>query len=213
MQIYPFNFPSLLGVNAYLVADEATGSAALIDCGRGYKKIADFAAEKGFKVEKVLLTHGHFDHVMEAAKWKVAGAEIFIHEADNELMKSGGAPDGFFGGAPKFAAGADVLLRGGESISVGNITFSVIHTPGHSRGSVCYLTDGAIFTGDTLFKGSFGRYDFPGGDKHELKDSLETLFALPGAENIVVYPGHDQPTNLHYEALTNPGRYCLDDQF
>ena len=108
MQIYPFNFPSLLGVNAYLVADEATGSAALIDCGRGYKKIADFAAEKGFKVEKVLLTHGHFDHVMEAAKWKAAGAEIFIHEADNELMKSGGAPDGFFGGAPKFAAGADV---------------------------------------------------------------------------------------------------------
>ncbi len=211
MEVYAFNFHGFLGVNAYLAADGDTGSAALIDCGRGFKKISDFAAEKGLKVEKVLLTHGHFDHVSEAAKWKEAGAEIYIHAADAEMLKKGGSPDGFFAGGPEFPEGADVLLLGGEKICVGNLVFSVIHTPGHSPGSVCYLTDGALFTGDTLFKGSFGRYDFAGGSSRELKRSLERLFALPGADGITVYPGHDEITVLGKEAQTNPGRYCPDD--
>lgn len=210
LEVKTFNFPTFMGVNSYLVSDSETGEAALIDCGRGYKKITEYAAEHGLKIGKILLTHGHFDHIMEVGKWK-GSAAVYIHENDHEMMLRGGAPDGFFLGSHTVSASADVLLKGGEKIKVGDLSFEVIHTPGHSPGSVSYLTDGAIFTGDTLFKGSFGRYDFPLGSKSELSESLKKLFALPGAENITVYPGHDESTELKYESLYNPGNYCLDD--
>lgn len=209
MQIYPFNFPFFLGVNAYLVSDGVSGEAALIDCGRGFKKIYDFAAEKGLVVKKVLLTHGHFDHVTDAARWQETRAEIYIHAADRDLMRSGGVPDGMFAAKPVPGAEPDVLLHGGERISAGSVEFEVIHTPGHSPGSVCYLSGDALFTGDTLFNGSFGRYDFPGGSISDLDGSLQKLFSIPGADKITVYPGHEDTTLLGYEARTNPGRYCL----
>lgn len=209
MKILTFNFPALMGVNCYLVYDEETKEGVVVDAGRGFKEISAKAEESGIKINKVLLTHGHFDHVMDAGKWRAAGVKIYIHSLDLALMESGGAPDGFFGGAPRFKSDADGILSDGDEIAVGNAKLKVIHTPGHTPGSVCYLTDGALFSGDTLFCGSFGRVDFPGGSASEMRDSLKKLFALPDRDSVTVYPGHEEQTNLGYEALHNPGNYCL----
>ena len=209
MKILTFNFPALMGVNSYLVYDGKTLSGAVVDAGRGFKEISAKSAELGIKIEKVLLTHTHFDHIMDAGKWRAAGAKVYLHSRDGMLMKSGGAPDGFFGGAPRFATEADVYVKDGDEIKIGNETLSVVHTPGHTPGSVCYLTEGALFTGDTLFADSYGRVDFPGGSASEMRDSLKKLFSLPGKDGIDVYPGHEGKTNLGYEAEHNPGNYYL----
>lgn len=209
MKILTFNFPALMGVNCYLVYDEETLCGALIDAGRGFKEISAKAEELGIRIEKVLLTHGHFDHIMDVGKWRSAGAKIYIHSLDAALLESGGAPDGFFGGAPRFKSGADGYLSDGEEISVGSAKLKVVHTPGHTPGSVCYLTNGALFSGDTLFHDSFGRVDFPGGSARDMRESLKKLFSLPDKDLLTVYPGHEETTNLGYESEHNPANYCL----
>ena len=209
MEIIRHEFHIMLDANVYLIYDSATMSGAVVDAGRGFREISEEAAKLGVKVEKLLLTHAHFDHVMEAAKWKAAGAKVYVHENDLEMLITGRS--GAFVDAPALAGGADVVLNGGETINIGSESLTVIHTPGHTPGSVCYLGDGFMFSGDTLFKGTYGRTDFKGGSARDMARSLNKLFSLPNSERITVYPGHYGETNLGYEALHNPARFGIED--
>ena len=160
---------------SYLVWDEAAKDAALIDPAWQPEKLADVVKREGVKPACVLLTHGHPDHV-NAVRYFTAGAAlpVYLHEADHCMLEE--APTGL-----RSMADGDVL-------KAGPLEFKVMHTPGHTPGSVCYAIGDALFTGDTLFIGGCGRVDLPGSSAEDLYDSFVKLAALPDAA--AVYPGH-----------------------
>ncbi len=174
--------------NCYFLIDDRSGKALVIDPGDEEEKILDFIKGENLEVTHILLTHGHPDHVGAVpALVKETGAGVFLHESDARLF---GLPT-----AEKLEEGRTFIL-GGEKISV-------LHTPGHSPGSVCYVGPDHIFTGDTLFAGTVGRTDLPGGSGKDLSGSLnEKIAALPDA--LQVYPGHGPPTGLGLEKKRNP---------
>ncbi|MDR2267195.1 MAG: MBL fold metallo-hydrolase [Christensenellaceae bacterium] len=186
--------------NCYLAIDEKLKIACLIDPGSGYDKIRNYCDDNGLKLSCVLITHGHFDHVTEVGRWKMDGLPVYIHELDASYLtlpkRLGYSPTKQM---PQIVP--DRLLKDGDEIAVGDFKLTVMHTPGHTEGSVCYIGDGVIFSGDTLFKGDYGRVDLPGGNFNDIKKSLKRLFSLPG--NYVVNPGHDIPTDLDTERKTN----------
>lgn len=198
-------FPGrMIGANSYLVSDD-TGHAVVIDPWNA-DVIASRIREEHLNLAAILLTHGHFDHTYGQVKLK---AEFFVpsclHADDADMI---GNPDK---NASDLAASlfkncsfgkADVLLAGGEKLSFGDLTFRVIHTPGHTKGSVCYICGGSLFSGDTLFRGSAGRTDLYGGDPNAMKDSLAIISSLDDIGD--VYPGHGDRTTLDYERKTNP---------
>ncbi len=187
--------------NCYVVFSQQQKEAAIIDPGGGYNRISAFLKSVDKIPAAVLLTHGHFDHTLAAAKFQKDGAKIYIHSADNEMA---GAKQGLaskFGlCVPKLVP--DILFEDQEIIKVGDIEFKVIHTPGHSKGSSCFVCQDCIFGGDTLFFESYGRTDFYGGSMTEMAKSLKKLFDLPG--DYKVYPGHGESTSLSHERIHNP---------
>ena len=210
MIVKTFNFPLFMDGNCYLVYDENSSEAVLVDCGRGINKINSYCAEHGLTVKYVLLTHGHFDHIYDGSEWQKQGAEIYVHEADEDKLYTQGSMGGRFGlktGSRYFHA--DKLLKGGEKLDLAGVRFEVIHTPGHTPGGVCYLADNALFSGDTIFAGSYGRTDFPGGSIDALVSSAAKLFSIDNARNITVYPGHGPVSNLEYEVRNNPINYVI----
>ena len=178
--------------NCYIVTDEATLQCAVIDPGDEVNTVMDYLEEHKLTAKYILLTHGHFDHVMA-----VNGVREETGAAVCMSAKDVGRGDYRFD-PPE----GSVMVREGDTLSVGGLTFQVMETPGHTPGGVCYLCQDAIFCGDTLFADSCGRTDLPGGDMGALLRSLKRLYELPG--DYEVYPGHMQSTTLDKERRFNP---------
>ncbi len=189
--------------NCWLVGDGADGPLLVIDPGSEPERVLD--AIGGRPVAAVVLTHGHFDHIGGASDVVAeTGAPLFVHEADAERLEdpdlNGGAAFGYFVTAP----GPARLLADGDVVEAGALSLDVIETPGHTPGSICLFARdvGDLFCGDTLFRGSVGRTDFPGGDPRALRESIARLASLPAST--VAHPGHGPDTTLEFEARANP---------
>jgi glyoxylase-like metal-dependent hydrolase (beta-lactamase superfamily II) len=170
--------------------------ALLVDSGAELSEIEAALSSKDLTLRGVLLTHGHFDHAMHArAVADRYGVPLYIHSDDGEML-SNGMKNAYLMcyGRDKDLGQADVLLHDGDIISLGGEEIKVLHTPGHSQGSVCYLAGKSLISGDTLFATSVGRWDLYGGSVDELRSSLFALTLLD--ENIKIYPGHGAPARL-----------------
>ena len=178
------------------------GRAFVVDPGADAERIIAAAEAEGAKIEWVLLTHAHFDHIGAAAALQREGAQIVLHRDDVKLIKSFQNLSVLAGVKVEHFT-PDVTVAGGETLDVAGVSVKVIHTPGHTAGSVCYVAGDVIFSGDTLFALSYGRTDFPTGSFAQLKNSVvNKLFALEG--DYKVLPGHEGPTTLDYERAHNP---------
>ena len=191
-----------LQANCYLLSDEE-GATAVIDPGHEAGTILETVRAGELAVEAILLTHAHFDHILAADELRrETGAPVYVYETDAPALAD---PRRSLTVLAKGGAGplrADHLLKDGEELRVGRLAVSVLHTPGHTPGSCCFLCGDALFSGDTLFAGSIGRTDFPGGDDQAMAASLRMLAALePG---IRVFPGHGESTTLSKERMENP---------
>lgn len=187
--------------NCYLITDRATGKSALVDCTEDSEKMRKFIS--GADLEYILLTHGHYDHIGGVSAVSAAtGAKVVISREDEPMLASSKASLAAFTGAVHTDAHADITVSDSDKIQLGESTISVISTPGHTPGGVCYLCDDKIFSGDTLFFCSCGRTDFPGGSLDQMVVSLNKLASLNG--NYKVYPGHDRETSLDFERANNP---------
>lgn len=189
-----------LETNTYLALNGER--AFVVDPGADADKILAAAEAEGAKIEWVLLTHAHFDHIGGVAELQRAGAQVVLHRDDLGIVSSF-KNLAFYAGVKVEKFLPDVTVSGGETLDVAGVKVRVIHTPGHTAGGVCYVADDIIFTGDTLFELSYGRTDFPTGSFKELKNSvLNKLFALPGDYRLL--PGHGAPTTLAFEREHNP---------
>ena len=176
-------------VNCYIVHKEGSDRCVVIDPGYEPQKIAAFLQEKGLKLDAILLTHGHFDHV-GGVKALAEDCKVYLHELEHTM------PQVFTAG--KLYA-TDYYS---DHFTEACMDFTVLHTPGHTPGSVCLIAEDAMFSGDTLFAGSCGRTDLPGGDWTTIQASLHRLANLPGEYR--VFPGHGEPTTLSREQQYNP---------
>lgn len=199
----------MLDENCYIVSDE-TKECMIVDCGAAsvmeQKAISDYISEERLKPVLYVLTHGHFDHVM-GGKWlyETYGLQPTICERDAELYKNFRKDSADMG----YRVDYDLPIIGrcvndGDTVTFGNTTFKVIHTPGHSKGSVVYYCkeENIAFTGDTLFRGSIGRTDLPGGSMFQMINSLRLLEQLP--DETKIYPGHGYYTTMALEGASNP---------
>lgn len=190
--------------NCYIVGCEETKQAAVIDPGDDADRILMTLAEAELKAKYLINTHGHFDHVGANKRMKDAtGAQIAVHPDDEPMLSDLSKHAAMFGLKTENSPSADIHLKDGETITFGNITFEVIHTPGHSPGGICLYTPGHLFVGDTLFMGSIGRTDLPGGDYDTLISSIKTKL-LNLDEKTIVYPGHGPETSIANEKRMNP---------
>lgn len=189
--------------NMYLVADEKSREAVLIDATEDLPEIKQTVKDLGVKVKYILMTHGHFDHILGLNSLKkslnapavICKDDLVISENINEFTRLFGLPDSV---PPKY----DMYIKDGDEILLGSYKIKVIHTPGHTEGGVCYLVDGKLFSGDTLFKGSVGRTDLFGGNFNKLSDSIKNkLFKLD--DKIEVFPGHGDMTTIGFEKKYN----------
>lgn len=183
-----------IGTNCYLLEDESTNAAAIIDPGGEGARILTQVQADGVDVKLILLTHAHFDHtggVAELCK-ALPGVPVYLHPADAELLGTQVFP----------AIGVPTVpYEDGDTLNLGNLTISVLHTPGHTPGGVCLQVGEALFTGDTLFQGSMGRTDFPGGSYEQLMASLKRLGQLSGDYHVL--PGHMGASTLEQERKSN----------
>lgn len=190
--------------NMYLVYEEDTKKAVLIDATALVPELLDIVKNLGLDVEYILLTHGHFDHILGLTELKKAlGAEAVICHDDLIISDNINEFTRFFGGMEESVPPVyEKFIKDGDVITVGNMQIKVIHTPGHTEGGVCYLLNDNLFSGDTLFMGSVGRTDLFGGNFDKLSDSVKNkLFKLD--DNIKVYPGHGPKTTIGYEKKHN----------
>ena len=190
--------------NCYIVGCEETKVAAVIDPGDEADRILIVLAEAGLTVQTIINTHGHFDHVSANQRMKEAtGAELLIHALDAPMLSQLSATAAAWGMSSEDSPPPDRTIAHGDVVQVGNIALKVIHTPGHTPGGISLHSNKAVFVGDTLFAGSIGRTDFPGGDFGVLKTSIqEKLFTLD--DDVTVYPGHMGLTTIGQEKRTNP---------
>ena len=194
--------------NCYLVVDESTNESFLVDPGAYGERQAAYIKSLGIeKLRYILLTHGHFDHMMGVQKFReVFGGQVVIHCLDKDKLSS--EEKSLYSNFDRennfLPTSADITVNDGDVLPFGNETIEVIHTPGHTKGGVCYKIGDAIFTGDTLFKSTIGRTDFPDSDENEMLRSLRRLYDLEG--DYKVYPGHEEVTTLDFEKKTN---YCM----
>ena len=191
-----------LQTNCYVLVDD-DGVGAVIDPGLYTPALADLIAQTAKRIDLILLTHGHGDHISGAKPLRDAtGASICIHALDDDYTHSDLCM-AYDCGCPYLPFHADRLLCDGDAVTFGSETLSVLHTPGHTPGGVCYLheKDRALFSGDTLFCLTAGRTDFPRGSFDDLMESLRRLRDLPG--DYAVYPGHERATQLEAERRRN----------
>ena len=196
-----------LGVNSYLVFVEGEKSAILIDAGGDINKIHHYAESNGVVISHLLLTHGHFDHVGAAAELQREGCIVYLHENDWSKVQTSEGLCGFSGfSVPTFTP--DFVVQDGDVLELAGLKIKVLHTPGHTSGSVCYIIENVIFSGDTLFSRSFGRTDLGDGSIRALANSIvNKIFALNG--NFRVCPGHEGESELDFERKVNPILYYV----
>jgi len=193
-----------LAVNCYIVGDETTRAAIVIDPGGNARDILDTLRREQLKPTAIVNTHAHFDHLLALNEVRAkTGVPFMLHADEAQVLTSAQLGAGMFGFAMAQPAPADQLLREDDHVRVGTLAFKVLHTPGHTPGGLCLLSDKCVFVGDTLFRGSIGRADLPGGDYATLMRSIrDKLLTLP--DDTVVYPGHMDATTIGEERQLNP---------
>lgn len=191
--------------NCYFVYEEGKNKVLLFDPADQGGYIYDKLTEKGFTVEAILLTHGHFDHIWGVEELKErAGAKVYAYEGEKEVCENASVNRSANAGRA-CTVKADVYVKDGEEISAAGMTCQLIATPGHTKGSCCYYfeDDKILLSGDTLFQESVGRTDLPTGSMSALVRSIrEKLMTLPG--DVKVYPGHGEATSIDHEKKYNP---------
>ncbi|MBU4311563.1 MAG: MBL fold metallo-hydrolase [Candidatus Omnitrophica bacterium] len=190
----------MMETNCYIVGDESTKEAFIIDPGSDYKKIKNIIDKGGLKPQAVINTHGHGDHIGANNNFDLP---VWIHGADAEFLQD---PSKNLSGALGFllkTKAASRILKEGEVLTAGRVKLEVMHTPGHTPGSICLKGDSAIFTGDTLFCEGIGRTDLAYGSEEDILSSIkEKLFILP--DDYAVYPGHGPCSTIGHEKHNNP---------
>ena len=204
MKIYLVHL-SHMDTNCYIVADEKTNEAVVIDPGEYTQKLVDKIEKENLQIKYILLTHGHFDHILGVHDLKEkTGAKVLIHiedagclEDENKSLMS------MIEKGIQVPLKADMVFDEGDIITFGNVSLKVMHTPGHTKGSVCFVNEEerAIFSGDTIFYQTYGRTDFPGGSVDEMLKSLYRIYSLRGDYSL--YPGHGIMTTVEKERKTN----------
>lgn len=198
--------------NNYLLIDEQSKEAALIDNSAVDSDINLVLDEYGAKLKYILLTHGHFDHVAGIRPevllphpnplLKGEGMLVAMHENDLRWLSKVNQYLPMFGMPEITVPEIDLFVKDGDVIKLGETEIKVIHTPGHTQGGVCYLVDGKLFSGDTIFREAVGRCDLEGGDFDQIVESIQNkIFTLP--PETVIYPGHGRMTSVEWEKENN----------
>ena len=201
LEIYDL-FPGSWGSNCYILISD--GHAAVVDPSASAQRIIDFVKSKDATLDYIILTHGHFDHIMALDTLRdTTSIPAYVHKDDAEMLTDGkkNAYYFFFGQDKKYRPAEKVLCHG-DKLTLGADTLEIISTPGHSKGSICILCrkDKIMLTGDTIFAESYGRYDLYGGDRTTLMNSLSSFHQYD--RDITIYPGHGESAKLSY-ALDN----------
>jgi hydroxyacylglutathione hydrolase len=195
-----------LQCNCSVIGDETSHEAMVIDPGDDVHEVLDLIRKHNLQVKQIVITHAHIDHVGGAMKLRTAtGAPILLNQNDYALLKMLDAQAAWIGMPSPGKVDIDRSVTTGESVSAGSLTADILHTPGHTEGSIClyFAADKKLIAGDTLFAGSIGRTDLPGGSMPKILHSLhDTVLALP--DETLVVPGHGPLTTIGEERETNP---------
>lgn len=197
-----------VAANMIFVGRDGAKTVAVIDPSDDALALA-ILKDRGWTLSDILVTHRHFDHLLGVAGLKkTTGAKIYISETDADGLRSARASLAMMAGETQEPVEPDVLLHDGDTFTAAGLSFRVLETPGHTAGGITFVCDEehCAFVGDTLFAGSFGRYDLPGGDLNALMCSIKnTLFALP--DDYRLFPGHEEATTVAEEKRSNPIHY------
>ncbi len=200
MKVFTIPLPPIM-TNCYIAYEREGGKCFIIDPASNEEKIKAIIEMQKLSPKAILLTHGHFDHISAADKLRdMYSIPLYIHENDAEMIKSPvlNCSQSFMGIAVALNS-ADKLLSEGNKLLLEKESLTVIHTPGHSSGSCIYVGNNVLFSGDTVFQGSYGRYDLPGGDYSALMQSIQRVMKLN--PTLTVYPGHGEKTTIADEML------------
>ena len=195
----------MVGTNCYVVYNENTKECFVVDPAAPSAPLVEFIRTEGLQLQGILLTHGHFDHIMALNDLKKRyNVPVYAHEEEEDVLKQSSLNlSGSIGQI--YTTQADVYVKDGEHLKLAGLDVIVLYTPGHTKGGVCYYfpEEKVLMSGDTLFHCSIGRTDFPTGSMSQLVRSVkEQLFVLP--DDVQVYPGHDSVTSIGYEKQYNP---------
>ena len=191
------------GVNIYVIYDEKAKECAIVDPGEYVPSLVQFIKEKEMTVKHIILTHGHGDHLNALPKYlEVFDSKVIAHQAEHELLSNATLNYSKAMSGEEIIIQPDQWAQEGDKIEIGSMTWTVIHTPGHTKGGMCLLHEDWLIAGDTLFYESIGRFDLFGGNYPQLKSSiLNKLMILP--DEVIVYPGHGPETTIGYEKKNN----------
>ncbi len=194
-----------LGVNTYYVRDEETNKGFIVDPGGFNQRLVNIINEDVCEIEYIILTHGHGDHIGGVSEFQTLfpKAKLVASVFEKEFLATASLNMSMDCCGKDIGLEADIWVKDGDVLKVGNMDLKMISTPGHTPGGMCILVDKILFSGDTLFQQSIGRTDFPGGSFSQLSNSIKNkLFTLP--EDVVVYPGHMGSTTIGVEKRSNP---------
>ncbi|MFZ7132016.1 MAG: MBL fold metallo-hydrolase [Eubacteriales bacterium] len=201
MKIKKFN-ENAYGTNTYILCCEKSGLGAIIDPVGNKDNITSYIDTNSIAIKYILLTHGHFDHIQLVPDIKkITQGMICIHEKDFTMLQDESLNLSHLFGQPMMIEG-DMALIDEQELPLGKHTIQVLYTPGHTKGSCCFIVKDFLFSGDTLFKGSVGRTDLPTGNHHTLMQSLKKICILD--PQLKVFPGHGEETVLEEEIMNNP---------
>ena len=194
----------ICATNCYIFGDDSSKEVVIIDPADEADKIISIIEKNNYIVKYIIITHGHFDHILALKHIKQKyNVPVAIHKNDAEYLSNNSL--NLSSNIPNIkleSIDADIILNDGDTLALGKYNVEVIHTPGHTHGGICIKADGVLFSGDTLFYNSIGRTDFPTGSFDKLEESIKKLYTLD--DKIKVYPGHGGSTTIGYEKQSNP---------